>query len=92
VSLTLRGSEVSWTVRDTGHGIKGDDKARLFERFFVGRQDRSEATAGIGLGLPISLLIVQAHDGRIDVDSRPGEGSSFSIVVPLGGPQEVPAE
>ena len=53
-------------------------------------RDRSEATAGIGLGLPITLLIVQAHDGRIDVRSRPGHGSTFSIVVPAAGPKEVP--
>ena len=92
VSVSESGSDVTWTVRDVGHGIKEADKARLFERFFVARRDRSEATAGIGLGLPISLLIVQAHDGRIDVRSRPGHGSSFSIVVPVSGPREVPAE
>jgi signal transduction histidine kinase len=92
VSVSERGSEVTWTVRDVGQGIREVDKARLFERFFVGRGDQSEATAGIGLGLPISLLIVQAHDGRIDVHSRPGHGSSFSIVVPMRGPREVPAE
>lgn len=92
VSVGTTGADVSWTVRDTGHGIKPADRARLFERFFVARRDRSEATAGIGLGLPISLLIVQAHDGRIDVQSRPGHGSTFSIVVPAGGPKEVPEE
>ncbi|HET7030090.1 MAG TPA: ATP-binding protein [Candidatus Limnocylindrales bacterium] len=92
VSLTQASSDVAWTVRDAGPGIKPADRARLFERFFVGRRDRSEATPGIGLGLPISLLIVQAHDGRIDVGSRPGHGSSFSIVVPMAGPREVPDE
>ncbi|MEO8468188.1 MAG: ATP-binding protein [Chloroflexota bacterium] len=92
VSVADVGTEVSWTVGDKGHGIKAADKARLFERFFVGRRDRSEATAGIGLGLPITLLIVQAHDGRIDVHSRPGQGSTFSIVVPADGPKEVPEE
>jgi signal transduction histidine kinase len=64
----------------------------LFERFFVADRDRSEATAGVGLGLPISLLIVEAHDGRIDVHSRPGEGSAFAIVVPADGPRDVPEE
>ena len=92
VSVSGTESEVIWTVRDLGQGIKEADKARLFERFFVGRQDHSEATPGIGLGLPISLLIVQAHDGRIDVHTQPGRGSSFSIVVPVLGPREVPAE
>ena len=92
VAVAENGPAVSWTVSDQGHGIKAADKARLFERFFVGRRDASEATAGIGLGLPISLLIVQAHDGRIDVRSRPGHGSTFSIVVPAAGPREVPEE
>lgn len=92
VSVGTTGPKVSWTVSDMGHGIKAADKARLFERFFVARRDRSEATAGIGLGLSISLLIVQAHDGRIDVHSRSGHGSTFSIVVPADGPKEVPEE
>jgi signal transduction histidine kinase len=92
VSVTAGGGEVTWTVRDVGPGIATEDQARLFERFFVARANRSEATPGIGLGLPISLLIVQAHDGRIDVHSQLGRGSSFGIVVPAGGPQEVPEE
>jgi len=92
VSVRTQGPEVTWTVRDPGAGITDADKARLFERFFVAHRDQSEATPGIGLGLPISLLIVQAHDGRIDVESSVGAGSSFSIVVPAGGPAEGPAE
>jgi signal transduction histidine kinase len=92
VSVARQGENVSWTVRDRGHGIEAPDRARLFERFFVADRDRSEATAGVGLGLPISLLIVEAHDGRIDVHSRPGEGSAFAIVVPADGPRDVPEE
>jgi signal transduction histidine kinase len=82
------GTEVSWTVTDRGPGIDPEDQARLFERFLVARDARSEATPGIGLGLPISLMIVRAHDGRIEVDSRPGHGSRFRIVVPATGPPE----
>ncbi|MEO8246137.1 MAG: ATP-binding protein [Chloroflexota bacterium] len=92
VSVAEAGAEVSWTVRDRGHGISTADQARLFERFFVASRDRSETTAGIGLGLPISLLIAQAHDGRIDVRSDPGHGSTFCIAVPASGPREVPPE
>ena len=79
---------VRWTVTDRGVGIPDEDRARLFERFFVGRADRSAARDGVGLGLPIVLAIVQAHDGRIDIDSTPGVGSRFTIVVPADGPQE----
>ena len=92
VSVEEAGLDVSWSVTDEGHGIKPADRARLFERFYVARRDRSDATAGIGLGLPISLLIVQAHEGRIDVQSRPGRGSTFTIVVPSVGPREVSEE
>ncbi|MEO5918129.1 MAG: HAMP domain-containing sensor histidine kinase [Candidatus Limnocylindrales bacterium] len=92
VSVRGVGPDVAWTVSDKGHGIKVTDKARLFERFFVAQRDHSEASAGIGLGLPISLLIVEAHEGRIDVRSRLGRGSTFSIVVPSAGPEEAPKE
>ena len=92
VTVASSGDEVAWSVTDRGHGIRPEDKARLFERFFVARRDRTEATAGIGLGLPITLLIVQAHGGRIDVESRLRRGSTFRVVVPAAGPEEAPSE
>ena len=92
VSVSQSGAHVTWAVTDRGHGIAQADQERLFERFFVADRDRSEATAGVGLGLPITLLIAQAHDGRIDVLSKPGQGSTFSIVVPAEGPAEIPGE
>ena len=79
-------------VRDEGPGIAPEDQARLFERFFVAPGARGEATTGIGLGLPITLLIIEAHGGRIDVESQPGQGSTFRLVVPANGPSEVPPE
>ena len=92
VIVAATDDEVSWAVRDRGPGIAESDRPRLFERFFVADRDRSEAAEGIGLGLPIALLIAQAHEGRIDVDSRLGSGSTFTIVVPLDGPTEGPEE
>jgi signal transduction histidine kinase len=92
LTVAADGSEVTWSVIDTGPGIDPADQERLFERFFVGPRKRSEATPGIGLGLPITLLIVQAHEGRIDVDSQPGRGSTFRIVVPASGPEGGPHE
>jgi two-component system, OmpR family, sensor histidine kinase MtrB len=92
VTVATDGSEVTWSVTDTGPGIDPADQERLFERFFVAPRKRSEATPGIGLGLPITLLIVQAHEGRIDVDSQPGRGSTFQIVVPAAGPEGGPHE
>jgi signal transduction histidine kinase len=89
IDVTVAGTdaEVSWTVTDRGVGIDPADQARLFERFFVAGGTRSEASPGIGLGLPISLMILQAHEGRIEVDSQPGSGSTFRIIVPAAGPQ-----
>ncbi|HEX5038896.1 MAG TPA: HAMP domain-containing sensor histidine kinase [Candidatus Limnocylindria bacterium] len=92
VSVATQGPEVTWTVSDSGPGIEPADRARLFERFFVAPRKRSEGVPGIGLGLPISLLIVQAHEGRIDVDSEPGVGSTFRIAVPAAGPEGGPGE
>jgi signal transduction histidine kinase len=88
VKVAASGDELSWTVTDRGYGIESEDQARLFERFFVASRARTDATSGIGLGLPIALLIVQAHGGRIDVKSRPGRGSTFRMVVPAAGPEE----
>jgi signal transduction histidine kinase len=92
VAVAASDDEVSWAVTDRGHGIQSADQARLFERYFVASRERSEATAGIGLGLPITLLIVRAHGGRIDVESRPGRGSTFRMIVPAAGPKGAAGE
>jgi len=80
--------DVSWSVVDAGAGIATEDQGRLFERFFVGRQDQHSAAEGVGLGLPTALAIAQAHGGTIGVESRPGHGSTFMLVVPADGPPE----
>ena len=81
--------DIRWSVIDLGsrHRARAD-QARLFERFFVGGQDQHSAGEGVGLGLPTALAIAQAHGGTIDVDSRPGQGSTFTLVVPADGPPE----
>ena len=88
VSVESRDELVRWRVEDRGPGIAEADQARLFERFFVGRGDRSRAREGVGLGLPTALAIAQAHGGTIDVDSELGRGSTFTLVVPVHGPGE----
>lgn len=79
---------ISWSVTDDGPGIPLEDQAHLFERFYVGPHDPNEAHQGVGLGLPRALAIAQAHGGTIDVRSRPGHGSTFTLVVPVAGPPE----
>jgi signal transduction histidine kinase len=79
---------IRWSVTDDGPGIAEDDQAHLFERFFVGRRDPSPVQEGVGLGLPRALAIAQAHGGSIEVVSRLGHGSTFTLVVPAAGPPE----
>jgi signal transduction histidine kinase len=76
------------SVQDEGPGIPEGDRPRRFERFFVGRADRSGPRDGVGLGLPTALAIAQAHGGRIDVETAPGAGSTFTVVVPVEGPDD----
>lgn len=79
---------IRWSVTDDGPGISAVDQAHLFERFFVGRRDQIMPQEGVGLGLPRALAIAQAHGGSIEVRSRPGHGSTFTLVVPAAGPPE----
>jgi signal transduction histidine kinase len=83
VTLSSIGDEARIAVRDEGPGIGAEDRTRLFERFFVGSGDRA---GGVGLGLPTALAIAQAHGGNIEVESAPGHGSIFTLVVPLAAP------
>jgi signal transduction histidine kinase len=70
-------------VTDTGSGIAPDEQRHLFTRFFRTRRARADAVPGTGLGLAIAMTIAQAHGGTIDVDSTPGEGTTFRVVLPL---------
>lgn len=90
VTVEERGPLTCWIVTDEGPGISEADHPRLFERFFVGRNDTSGAQDGVGLGLPTALAIAQAHGGTIEVHSELHRGSTFSLVVPTGGPEDEP--
>ncbi len=79
VSIAWKGSAsaVQITVKDTGSGIHPEDLHYIFKRFY--RSRFSKDTRGIGLGLPLAKTIVEAHNGTIEVDSRPGVGTVFTI-------------
>jgi len=77
------GRRVGLEVEDTGIGIAPDDRPRLFERFFRGRHDAGAEIPGTGLGLAIVEEIVALHQGKIEVESEPGEGSTFRVWLPL---------
>lgn len=72
------------SVSDNGIGITADDQRQMFDRFFRARSSRVDAIAGTGLGLAIAKSLVDAHGGRIEVESALGEGATVSVVLPLG--------
>ncbi|HAR35309.1 MAG TPA: histidine kinase, partial [Acidobacteria bacterium] len=73
------------SVTDSGIGIPEEHLPRLFERFYVVDRSRSRRTGGTGLGLSIVKHIVLAHGGKIEVQSSPGFGSTFSVWLPASG-------
>ena len=73
---------VTIMVRDSGCGIAREHLPRLFERFYRVDKARSRKLGGTGLGLAIVKHIIQAHNGQIEVDSTPGQGSTFTIQLP----------
>jgi two-component system, OmpR family, phosphate regulon sensor histidine kinase PhoR len=83
VDAKVRESEVVLSVSDTGIGIPKADQSRIFERFYRVDAARSREAGGTGLGLSIAKHIVEAHGGRIWVDSELGQGSHFHFSVPL---------
>jgi two-component system sensor histidine kinase SenX3 len=70
-------------VADKGVGIPAKDLDRIFERFYRVDPGRARQTGGTGLGLSIARHIAQNHGGRVEVESREGEGSTFTLVLPL---------
>jgi two-component system sensor histidine kinase SenX3 len=74
--------EVRLEVEDHGVGIPTRDLERIFERFYRVDQGRSRSTGGTGLGLSIVRHVAANHQGRVEVDSREGEGSTFRLILP----------
>ncbi len=72
------------TVADSGIGISEEDKDQIFERFYRADKSHSTEIEGTGLGLPIAKNIILMHHGAIKVSSKPGEGTSFQVRIPLG--------
>ena len=89
VTAERHGDEAVVAVRDHGIGIAPDDQARIFGQFE--RAAGSQGVPGLGLGLFITNQIVQAHNGSIQVDSVPGEGSTFTVRLPLDARNAAPA-
>jgi signal transduction histidine kinase len=69
-------------VHDTGAGIRADEQDKIFQPFYRGDTGR-RIKQGMGLGLTIAHELVTAHGGQISVESTPGEGSEFTVMLPL---------
>ena len=82
LSAENRDGQFIIAVADQGCGIPAEHLPRLFERFYRVDKARSRKLGGTGLGLAIVKHIAAAHGGRVEVDSTPGRGSRFSIVLP----------
>ncbi|MDJ0650599.1 MAG: ATP-binding protein [Xenococcaceae cyanobacterium MO_188.B19] len=70
-------------IEDTGIGIPSDDLNKVFERFYRVKSDRARHTGGSGLGLSIAQAIAHAHQGKIQVESKLGKGTTFTISLPV---------
>jgi signal transduction histidine kinase len=84
VQTFTKNGEAGFAVTDTGIGIPEEAVAHLFERFYRVDKARSRGTGGTGLGLSIAERIITLHGGAIDVQSKPGQGSTFTVRLPLG--------
>jgi signal transduction histidine kinase len=83
LAVRLRGAQVEFRVTDTGPGIPAGDIVHIFDRYWHAR--RTARTRGSGLGLAIARGIVEAHGGRIGVESTLGQGSTFFFTIPAAG-------
>jgi len=77
------GSDILIAISDTGPGISPEHLAYLFDRFYRVEADRSRSSGGAGLGLAIAYEIARTHQGTIKVQSSPGQGSSFTVRLPI---------
>jgi len=83
LSARLEKHHLCISVGDTGLGIAEEELGRIFDRFYRVKNEKTRYIIGTGLGLPIVKSIVEAHDGMIQVESKPDHGSTFSVYIPF---------
>lgn len=83
VSLFTYNGEVIFSVKDFGEGISKEDQERIFERFYRVDKARSRETGGTGIGLSIAQDIVFEHKGRLSLESEVGQGTTFTLALPI---------
>jgi heavy metal sensor kinase len=83
IALTIEQTHARVAVTDHGIGIAKEDQARIFDRFYRTDDARAHTKKGTGLGLAICAWITESHRGRLEVQSKVGEGSTFTVILPL---------
>jgi signal transduction histidine kinase len=83
VRLETAHDQATCTISDSGIGIAAADLPHIFDRFWRADKVRSRGMGGAGLGLSIARWITDRHHGSIEVQSQPGEGSTFIVKIPL---------
>src|SRR5690606_9652822 len=86
VGVARDGDKVRIAVVDQGEGIAPAQQERIFERFYRGDPARARRTGGTGLGLSIVKHVAADHGGEAEVWSKPGAGSTFTLVLPIADP------
>jgi signal transduction histidine kinase len=81
VSAVMEGRDLCFRVNDTGIGISAKDISRIFNKYY--RSDRAVGFKGTGLGLTIAKAMVEDHNGTVSVESTEGDGSTFTVRIPL---------
>ena len=81
VSTRQEEERVAVAIKDTGVGIKAEDMEQIYQPFFTTKPE----VKGTGLGLSVSYGIIKKHQGEIRVESQPGEGAIFTVLVPIKG-------
>ncbi|APG28528.1 hypothetical protein A7E78_12155 [Syntrophotalea acetylenivorans] len=88
ITLAVVDGEAKVTVSDSGIGIPAEHLPHIFDRFYRVDKARNREDGGTGLGLAIVKSLAEAHGGRVEVASTPGEGTSFTVFLPAQGPEE----
>jgi len=81
--VTGEGQGLSVRVRDSGLGISPEEQKEIFKKFVRGTSSKAAGVKGTGLGLAMVKHIVDAHGGALRLESAPGQGSTFSILLPV---------
>ena len=81
INLTEKDDSVRVAVRDHGIGIPKENQPRIFDRFYHLEKHEDNLFSGIGLGLAITRQVLQQHNGNLELDSEPGRGTTFTLIL-----------